>query len=82
MCDRLLQPIVTLPRRQFVHGFLASGVLVALGRSHAFGQKPPAMPSPGTSLGIKSVPNLRDVGGYKTRDGLIVRYGIAYRLTN
>jgi protein-tyrosine phosphatase len=34
---------------------------------------------PGTSLGIRSVPNLRDLGGYKTRDGMIVRYGIAYR---
>jgi len=34
---------------------------------------------PGRSLGIKSVPNLRDLGGYKTRDGFVVRHGIAYR---
>ena len=62
-----------------MQGLLAFGVLVALGRSHAFGQQPPAMPPTGTSLGIKSVPNLRDIGGYKTQDGLMVRYGIAYR---
>jgi Tyrosine phosphatase family len=35
--------------------------------------------APGTSLGISSVPNLRDVGGYTTRDGSVVRRGIAYR---
>jgi len=34
---------------------------------------------PGTSLGIGSVPNLRDVGGYTTQDGSVVRRGIAYR---
>jgi protein-tyrosine phosphatase len=34
---------------------------------------------PGTSLGIASVPNLRDVGGYATADGSLVRRGIAYR---
>jgi protein-tyrosine phosphatase len=36
-------------------------------------------PSPGTGLGIASVPNLRDLGGYRTRDGSAVRYGVAYR---
>jgi protein-tyrosine phosphatase len=35
--------------------------------------------APGTSLGITSVPNLRDAGGYTTADGLIVRRGVAYR---
>src|ERR1700678_3463420 len=35
--------------------------------------------SPGTSLGIASVPNLRDVGGYTTADGSAVRRGVAYR---
>ncbi len=42
-------------------------------------QQPAATNPPGTSLGIASVPNLRDIGGYKTRDGSMVRYGIAYR---
>jgi protein-tyrosine phosphatase len=36
-------------------------------------------PAPGTSLGIASAPNLRDVGGYATQDGSVVRRGIAYR---
>jgi protein-tyrosine phosphatase len=35
--------------------------------------------APGTSMGIASVPNLRDAGGYTTADGSIVRRGIAYR---
>jgi protein-tyrosine phosphatase len=34
---------------------------------------------PGTSLGIASVPNLRDVGGYTTQDGSAVRRGVVYR---
>ena len=33
----------------------------------------------GTSLGIASVPNLRDAGGYTTADGSVVRRGLAYR---
>ena len=35
--------------------------------------------SPGQSLGIRSVPNLRDVGGYATADGRVVRTGLVYR---
>jgi protein-tyrosine phosphatase len=34
---------------------------------------------PGESLGITSVPNLRDVGGYKTSDGATVARGLVYR---
>jgi protein-tyrosine phosphatase len=37
------------------------------------------LPAPGTSLGIASVPNLRDAGGYATADGSMVRRGVAYR---
>ena len=37
------------------------------------------VPAPGTSLGIASVPNLRDAGGYATADGSVVRRGVAYR---
>ena len=35
--------------------------------------------TPGQSLGIASVANLRDVGGYTTRDGLVVRTNLLYR---
>jgi len=34
---------------------------------------------PGQNLGIASVPNLRDVGGYRTHDGKVVRRGVVYR---
>jgi protein-tyrosine phosphatase len=34
---------------------------------------------PGTSLGLASVPNLRDVGGYPAGNGTVVRRGTAYR---
>lgn len=35
--------------------------------------------SHGRSLGVDSAPNLRDVGGYKTGDGRVVRTGLLYR---
>jgi len=35
--------------------------------------------APGRSLGIASVPNLRDLGGYETRDGATVVRGLVYR---
>jgi protein-tyrosine phosphatase len=38
-----------------------------------------AQDAPGTSFGIASVPNLRDVGGYSTRDGTVVRRGLVFR---
>ncbi len=34
---------------------------------------------PGRSLGIASVPNLQDLGGYKTETGMTVAKGLAYR---
>ncbi|RNJ46271.1 hypothetical protein B5V01_11080 [Mesorhizobium erdmanii] len=34
---------------------------------------------PGQSLGIATVPNLRDLGGYKAANGMMTRMGILYR---
>jgi protein-tyrosine phosphatase len=41
--------------------------------------KLPPGQSLGIALGLPTVPNLRDVGGYKTRDGATVVRGLAYR---
>ena len=41
--------------------------------------RPRQITSTGQSLGIASVPNLRDLGGYTTSDGRIVAAGLVYR---
>ncbi len=41
--------------------------------------RPRQITQTGHSLGIRSVPNLRDLGGYKTSDGRIIRNGLLYR---
>lgn len=35
--------------------------------------------TPGAALGITSIPNLRDLGGYKAKDGAVIQYGMLYR---
>jgi len=43
-------------------------------------QEPGTVPGrPGESLGIPSIPNLRDLGGYRTEDGQTVARGLVYR---
>lgn len=51
---------------------------IAYGASVAFTQAA-ITATPGQSLGITSVPNLRDVGGYKTGNGSTVARGLVYR---
>jgi protein-tyrosine phosphatase len=41
--------------------------------------RPREISQPGRSLGFRSIPNLRDLGGYQTADGAIVRSGLVYR---
>jgi protein-tyrosine phosphatase len=41
--------------------------------------RPRQITQTGQSLGIKSVPNLRDLGGYKTSNGATVAAGLVYR---
>lgn len=47
--------------------------------AHAQSTAQPKENIPGRSLGVASVANLRDVGGYMTRDGLVVRQKLLYR---
>ena len=68
--------------------FLAVGVLVAgvamitpasaQAQSTGLPQLAPGR-SLGLALGIATVPNLRDVGGYRTASGAMVAHGVAYR---
>ena len=41
--------------------------------------QPPPGGSLGLALGVSTVPNLRDIGGYRTRDGEEVARGLVYR---
>jgi protein-tyrosine phosphatase len=56
-------------------GFLA----LAMGAAADQTQTQTERDAPGASLGLASVTNLRDVGGYATRDGLVVRTRLLYR---
>ena len=57
---------------------LLGGAPVALGL-RAAGHKVAMQKEAGQSLGIASIPNLRDLGGYKAKSGAIVAKGLVYR---
>lgn len=38
--------------------------------------------TPGASIAVRDVPNLRDLGGWTTTEGRTVRYGVVYRSTD
>src|SRR5687768_9090055 len=65
------------PRNSLLPLLLVAAVL--LGGSETMVLAQPAKEAPGISLGIRSVPNLRDLGGYIARDGAAVRSGKIYR---
>ncbi|MCC6930944.1 MAG: tyrosine-protein phosphatase [Gemmatimonadaceae bacterium] len=82
-----LPPVLTAPRtmrstfRTLATTIAASAFLA--GCTHRAITPAPAAPAAGLAagqaLGIASVPNLRDVGGYATTSGAVVRRGLLYR---
>lgn len=68
--------------RYVIHRFLLTLIFLGLG-SPVQAQSPAESLSPGQSvgmfLGIDALPNLRDIGGYVTKDGLTVVKGKTYR---
>jgi protein-tyrosine phosphatase len=53
---------------------LLSGILFSSCADKRYNER-----EPGQSLGVVSIPNLRDVGGYKTASGATVASGLVYR---
>lgn len=66
-------------RSRIARAILASLLAAAMGGGLAAQATADAAAGPGRSLGIASVPNLRDLGGYATADGKTVATGLVYR---
>jgi protein-tyrosine phosphatase len=71
------------PDGPIVSNLLLNGILDKRGAvptlKDALVYRPRQITQTGRSLGVKSVPNLRDLGGYKTNDGGTVASGLLYR---
>jgi len=66
--------------KQITRSFNALGwLLLFLSVAAGCVQAPPPAQQPGRNVGIASVPNLRDLGGYRTEDGRVVVSGLVYR---
>jgi len=67
-------------KNKFIIAALSLGVLISCNNTSEKKQTvSSSSPDPGLSLGIASVPNLRDLGGYETNDGATVVHGLVYR---
>ena len=76
---KLIRMHFTDAKIQFSRISLASLLLVFLIGMSGCQSKSNSSSEPGLSLGIASVPNLRDLGGYVTNDGATVVHGLVYR---
>ena len=76
---KLIRMHSTDAKIQFSRISLASLLLVFLIGMSGCQSKSNSSSEPGLSLGIASVPNLRDLGGYETTDGATVVHGLVYR---
>jgi protein-tyrosine phosphatase len=67
--------------KRFVLTTLVLGAMAWAGAPTSAEPLPPLPPggSLGLAIGVASVPNLRDMGGYQTRDGRVVARGLVYR---
>jgi len=75
----LSRPVVSRRTAGILALLVSLGVGSALDAFQAQTAARDATGAPGQSLGIASVPNLRDLGGYRTSKGATVASGLAYR---
>jgi len=81
MMNKFMKSCVRRATGPFSRGLAVFLLLVSLiaGCQKGTTAKTETSAAPGRSLGIASIPNLRDLGGYKTSDGAIMASGLLYR---